>query len=93
MKIHEYQGKAILKEFGVPVPRGIIARSPEEAEKAAIELGTDIVVVKAQIHAAALTPAAGMEGRRRKAREIACRSETDRGRHARNDARHAPDRA
>ena len=51
MKIHEYQGKAILKEFGVPVPRGIIARSPEEAEKAAIELGTDIVVVKAQIHA------------------------------------------
>ena len=51
MKIHEYQGKAILKEFGVPVPRGIVARSPEEAEKAAIELGTDIVVVKAQIHA------------------------------------------
>jgi len=51
MKIHEYQGKAILKEFGVPVPRGIIAHTPEEAEKAAIELGTDIVVVKAQIHA------------------------------------------
>jgi len=51
MKIHEYQGKAILKEFGVPVPRGIVARTPEEAEKAAIELGTDIVVVKAQIHA------------------------------------------
>ena len=51
MKIHEYQGKAILKEFGVPVPRGIVARTPEEAEAAAAELGTDVVVVKAQIHA------------------------------------------
>ena len=51
MKIHEYQGKAILKEHGVPVPRGIVARTPEEAETAARELGTDIVVVKAQIHA------------------------------------------
>lgn len=51
MKIHEYQGKAILKEFGVPVPRGIVARSAEEAEAAARELGTDVVVVKAQIHA------------------------------------------
>src|SRR5687768_4832396 len=51
MKIHEYQGKAILKEYGVPVPRGIVARTPEEAESAAKELGTDIVVVKAQIHA------------------------------------------
>jgi succinyl-CoA synthetase beta subunit len=51
MKIHEYQGKAILKEYGVPVPRGIVARSPEEAEAAARELGTEVVVVKAQIHA------------------------------------------
>src|ERR1700750_2556507 len=51
MKIHEYQGKALLKEYGVPVPRGIVARSPEEAEAAAKELGTDITVVKAQIHA------------------------------------------
>src|SRR3954463_13472682 len=51
MKIHEYQGKALLKEYGVPVPRGIVARSPDEAEAAAKELGTDIVVVKAQIHA------------------------------------------
>ena len=51
MKIHEYQGKAILKEYGVPVPRGIVARTPEEAEAAARELGTDVVVVKAQIHA------------------------------------------
>ncbi len=51
MKIHEYQGKAILAEFGVPVPRGIVALTPDEAEAAARSLGTDIVVVKAQIHA------------------------------------------
>ena len=51
MKIHEYQGKAILKEYGVPVPRGIVARTPDEAEAAARELGTAVVVVKAQIHA------------------------------------------
>jgi succinyl-CoA synthetase beta subunit len=51
MKIHEYQGKELLKHFGVAVPRGIVARSPEEAYQAAKELGTDIVVVKAQIHA------------------------------------------
>jgi succinyl-CoA synthetase beta subunit len=51
MKIHEYQGKELLKNYGVPVPRGIVATTPEEAEAAAQELGTDIVVVKAQIHA------------------------------------------
>jgi succinyl-CoA synthetase beta subunit len=51
MKIHEYQGKELLKRFGVAVPRGIVARSSEEAYHAAKELGTDVVVVKAQIHA------------------------------------------
>jgi succinyl-CoA synthetase beta subunit len=51
MKIHEYQAKELLKKFGVPVPRGIVARSIEEARQAATELGTDVVVVKAQIHA------------------------------------------
>jgi succinyl-CoA synthetase beta subunit len=51
MKIHEYQGKALLRDYGVPVPRGIVARTPEEAEAAAKELGTGVVVVKAQIHA------------------------------------------
>jgi succinyl-CoA synthetase beta subunit len=51
MKIHEYQGKEILKQYGVPVPRSVVARTPEEADAAARELGTDIVVVKAQIHA------------------------------------------
>jgi succinyl-CoA synthetase beta subunit len=51
MKIHEYQGKELFKKFGVPVPRGILATTPEEAERAARELNTPVVVVKAQIHA------------------------------------------
>ena len=51
MKIHEYQGKELLRKFGVAVPRGIVVRSPEEAYHAAKELGTEVVVVKAQIHA------------------------------------------
>jgi succinyl-CoA synthetase beta subunit len=51
MKIHEYQAKEILQKFGVAVPRGLVARSPEEAYHAAKELATDVVVVKAQIHA------------------------------------------
>ncbi len=54
MKIHEYQGKAILKKYGVTVPRGTMATSQEEAEAAARELfnaGATGVVVKAQIHA------------------------------------------
>ena len=51
MKIHEYQGKELLQKFGVAVPRGLVARSPEEAYHAAKELGTEVVVVKAQIHA------------------------------------------
>ena len=50
MKIHEYQGKAILAEFGVPVPRGRVAATPAEAGDIARELG-GTVVVKAQIHA------------------------------------------
>ncbi|CCG19603.1 succinyl-CoA synthetase beta chain [Taylorella asinigenitalis 14/45] len=51
MKIHEYQGKEILRKFGVNVLRGIPAFSVEEAVKAAEELGGNIWVVKAQIHA------------------------------------------
>ncbi|MGH9907721.1 MAG: ADP-forming succinate--CoA ligase subunit beta [Pyrinomonadaceae bacterium] len=51
MKIHEYQGKELLKRFGVAVPRGLVVRSLEEAYQAAKELGTEVVVVKAQIHA------------------------------------------
>src|SRR5258707_2357080 len=54
MKIHEYQGKGILKKYGVTVPRGTMATSREEADTAAKELfsaGATGVVVKAQIHA------------------------------------------
>ena len=50
MKIHEYQAKALLARHGVPVPRGEVASTPEEAEAAAKKLGGS-VVVKAQIHA------------------------------------------
>ena len=50
MKIHEYQAKEILRSFGVPVPNGAVARTPEEAEAIAKDLG-GAVVVKAQIHA------------------------------------------
>ena len=51
MKIHEYQAKELLKNYGVPVPKSIVANTVDEAEAAAKELGTDVVVVKAQIHA------------------------------------------
>ena len=51
MKIHEYQGKELLKKFGVPVPRGMVARTPDEAYQAAQDLACTPVVVKAQIHA------------------------------------------
>ena len=51
MNIHEYQAKAVLREFGVPVPRGMPAFSVDEAVKAAQGLGGPVRVVKAQIHA------------------------------------------
>jgi succinyl-CoA synthetase beta subunit len=51
MKIHEYQGKEILRKYGVPTPRGVPAFSVEEATDAAKQLGGAVWVVKAQIHA------------------------------------------
>ncbi len=51
MNIHEYQAKAILKRYGVPVPNGNVAYTPAEAEEIAKGLDTDVCVVKAQIHA------------------------------------------
>ena len=51
MKIHEYQGKEILRKFGVSVPRGIVAFTVQEAVEAAQKLGGPVWVVKAQIHA------------------------------------------
>ena len=50
MKIHEYQAKALLARYRVPVPRGEVARTVEEADAAARKIGGS-VVVKAQIHA------------------------------------------
>jgi succinyl-CoA synthetase beta subunit len=73
MKIHEYQGKELLKRFGVAVPRGLVARSPEEAYHAAKELATEVVVVKAQIHAGGRGKGGGVKLARSadEAREIA----------------------
>jgi succinyl-CoA synthetase beta subunit len=61
MNIHEYQAKAILREFGVPVPRGIAAFTTADAEKAANELGGPVWVVKAQIHAGGRGKAGGVK--------------------------------
>lgn len=61
MNIHEYQGKALLREFGVPTPRGIAAFSVDEAVKAANELGGPVWVVKAQIHAGGRGKAGGVK--------------------------------
>ncbi len=51
MKIHEYQGKELFAKAGVPIPKGIVARTPEEAAAAVTTLGTPVTVVKSQIHA------------------------------------------
>lgn len=61
MNIHEYQGKEILRQYGVAVPKGHVAFSPEEAVSAAKELGSDVVVVKAQIHAGGRGKAGGVK--------------------------------
>lgn len=61
MNIHEYQGKQLLRQYGVAVSNGLVAFSPEEAVKAAKELGTDVVVVKAQIHAGGRGKAGGVK--------------------------------
>src|SRR6266540_4022880 len=61
MNIHEYQAKAVLREFGVPTPRGHAAFTVEEAVKAARDLATPVVVVKAQIHAGGRGKAGGVK--------------------------------
>ncbi|MDO9604919.1 ADP-forming succinate--CoA ligase subunit beta, partial [Hydrogenophaga sp.] len=61
MKIHEYQGKEILRQFGVPVPRGIAAFTVQEAVEAAQKLGGPVWVVKAQIHAGGRGKAGGVK--------------------------------
>lgn len=61
MNIHEYQGKAILRQFGINVPAGKVAFNAEEAVGNAQELGGDIWVVKAQIHAGGRGKAGGVK--------------------------------
>ena len=60
MNIHEYQAKELLRRYGVAVPRGKVAWTPEEAEAAARELGGGLWVVKAQIHAGGRGKAGGV---------------------------------
>ncbi|GBD42922.1 Succinate--CoA ligase [ADP-forming] subunit beta [bacterium HR40] len=60
MNIHEYQAKELLRRYGVPVPPGRVAYTPEEAEEAARELGGELWVVKAQIHAGGRGKAGGI---------------------------------
>ena len=54
MNIHEYQAKAVLKEFGAPVSRGVAVLDAKDAEAAAKSLGGPLWVVKSQIHAGGL---------------------------------------
>ncbi|WP_077211508.1 ADP-forming succinate--CoA ligase subunit beta [Bacillus dakarensis] len=61
MNIHEYQGKEILRAYGVSVPNGKVAFTVEEAVEAAKELGTEVCVVKAQIHAGGRGKAGGVK--------------------------------
>ena len=61
MNIHEYQAKAVLAKYGVPVPRGHAAFSPDEAVVKAKELGGPVWVVKAQIHAGGRGKAGGVK--------------------------------
>jgi succinyl-CoA synthetase beta subunit len=51
VNVHEYQGKEILRRYGVAVPRGQVADTPDQVERIARDLGTRVAVVKAQIHA------------------------------------------
>ncbi|MDA1216337.1 MAG: acetate--CoA ligase family protein, partial [Chloroflexi bacterium] len=60
MKLHEYQAKAILATYGVPVPQSIVAGTPEEAKAAAEKLGGR-AVVKAQVHAGGRGKAGGVK--------------------------------
>jgi len=51
MNIHEYQAKSLLAKYGVAVPKGGVAFTPEEAERIATDMGGGVVAVKSQIHA------------------------------------------
>jgi succinyl-CoA synthetase beta subunit len=61
MNVHEYQAKQLLRSYGVAVPDGRLAQTPGEAEEAARALGSDVVVVKAQVHAGGRGKAGGIK--------------------------------
>ncbi|MGH8206353.1 MAG: ATP-grasp domain-containing protein, partial [Steroidobacteraceae bacterium] len=60
MNLHEYQAKLLLADYGVPVPEGRVAGSPDEAVAAAEALGGKLWVVKAQVHAGGRGKAGGV---------------------------------
>ncbi len=60
MNVHEYQAKTLFRAYGVPTPRGITATTVDEAIDAAKELGGNINVVKAQVHAGGRGKAGGV---------------------------------
>ena len=61
MNLHEYQSKKLFADYAIPVPKGIAAHSPAEAARAAKELGGDLWVVKAQVHAGGRGKAGGVK--------------------------------
>ncbi|NIQ00590.1 MAG: succinate--CoA ligase subunit beta, partial [Nitrospinaceae bacterium] len=61
MKIHEYQAKELLAKHGVPVPQGMVIQDSSEAADVARKLGSEVVVVKAQIHAGGRGKAGGVK--------------------------------
>ena len=61
MNLHEYQGKQLFAEYGLPVSRGFAASTPEEARQAAAQIGGDVWVVKAQVHAGGRGKAGGVK--------------------------------
>lgn len=75
MKIHEYQGKELFRQYGIPVPNGIAAFSVEQAEQAIDTLSADVLVVKAQIHAGGRGKGGGVKVVRDKAAAKAAAAE------------------
>ena len=61
MNIHEYQAKEIFKKYGLPVPRGVVVHNANEVERAYQELGSQVVVIKAQVHAGGRGKAGGVK--------------------------------
>src|SRR3977135_1817958 len=61
MNLHEYQSKQLFAEYAIPIPKGVVAGSPEEAVAAAQRLGGSLWVVKAQVHAGGRGKAGGVK--------------------------------